>query len=85
MDTLILFRIKIYLVIVPSIVSWVWGGGWLYQLGFKDYGGSGCIHLTGGTIGIACSLILGPRLGLINDFFITKELRVNQKLEKLNL
>jgi len=50
---------------------WVWGGGWLSQLGhsfglghgFVDFAGSSVIHMAGGVIGLAGAVMLGPRLG----------------------
>jgi Amt family ammonium transporter len=50
-------------VLYPVIEHWVWGGGWLAQIGFKDYAGSGVVHLTGGMFALAAAFIIGPRLG----------------------
>ncbi len=47
----------------PVTGSWVWGGGWLDQLGFYDFAGSTLVHGVGGAAGLACVIILGPRLG----------------------
>ncbi len=47
----------------PVIEHWVWGGGWLSQLGFIDYAGSGVVHLTGGMFALTAAYIIGPRLG----------------------
>ena len=52
--------------IYPVISSWVWGGGWLQQLGFHDHGGAGVVHLTSGLAGMVGTYILGPRLGMFN-------------------
>lgn len=49
--------------VYPVIVAWTWGNGWLQQLGFKDFAGSGIVHLTGGISGLVGSLIVGPRIG----------------------
>lgn len=49
--------------IYPVIVHWTWGEGWLFQLGYYDFAGSGIVHLTGGMIGLAAAIICGPRLG----------------------
>lgn len=67
----ILFSICIGAFIYPIYGSWVWGGGWLAQLGvlkglghgFVDYAGSSVVHLQGGALAIVTSLILGPRIG----------------------
>ncbi|MCP5421045.1 MAG: ammonium transporter [Gammaproteobacteria bacterium] len=49
--------------IYPVQGYWKWGGGFLDQLGFLDYAGSGVVHLCGGTAALAGVLLLGPRLG----------------------
>ena len=49
--------------IYPVIVAWTWGAGWLYEMGFADFAGSGVVHLTGGIAGLAGAAIAGPRLG----------------------
>jgi Amt family ammonium transporter len=47
----------------PIVEHWVWGGGWLSQIGFIDYAGSGVVHLTGGMFALMAAIIIGPRLG----------------------
>ncbi|MBI2815719.1 MAG: ammonium transporter [Acidobacteria bacterium] len=42
---------------------WIWGGGWLAQMGFRDFAGSTVVHAVGGWSGLAGILVLGPRLG----------------------
>lgn len=49
--------------IYPIEAHWVWGGGWLSQMGFHDFAGSTCIHMVGGTAAIIGAKILGPRIG----------------------
>ena len=53
--------------IYPIIACWVWGGGWLQELGFHDHGGSGVVHMTSGLAGMIGTYILGPRLGIFKD------------------
>jgi len=50
----------------PLFAHWVWGGGWLAQLGFLDSGGSGVIQVTGGLTALSITWILGPRRGKFN-------------------
>ncbi|MCE8017400.1 ammonium transporter [Halomonas sp. MCCC 1A17488] len=50
-------------VIYPVSGYWTWGGGWLSELGFSDYAGSGIVHLAGAAAALAGVLILGPRKG----------------------
>ena len=47
----------------PMIEHWVWGSGWLSQMGFVDYAGSGVVHLTGGMFALIAAYVIGPRLG----------------------
>lgn len=49
--------------IYPVASGWAWGGGWLYDLGYRDFSGSGIVHLLGGTCGLVGTIILGPRIG----------------------
>jgi ammonium transporter, Amt family len=49
--------------IYPIVVHWVWGGGWLAELGFVDFAGSTVVHATGGVIALIGAAILGPRIG----------------------
>lgn len=49
--------------IYPISGMWMWGGGWLYALGFKDFAGSIVVHAVGGMAGLAGAIALGPRLG----------------------
>ena len=49
--------------VYPIEAHWVWGGGWLAQLGFHDFAGSCCIHMVGGISAIIGAKILGPRIG----------------------
>ncbi|TDB39669.1 MAG: ammonium transporter [Actinobacteria bacterium] len=49
--------------IYPIIGHWVWGGGWLQQLGFWDFAGSTVVHSVGAWAALAGVLVLGPRLG----------------------
>ena len=61
-------------VIYPIFGNWVWGGGWLAQLGTNfhlghghvDFAGSSVVHMTGGVIGLAGAWLLGPRIGKYN-------------------
>ncbi len=49
--------------IYPIEAHWIWGGGWLSQLGFHDFAGSCAIHMVGGLSALIGAAILGPRIG----------------------
>ena len=49
--------------IYPIEAHWIWGGGWLAQIGFHDFAGSCAIHMVGGISAIIGAKMLGPRIG----------------------
>ncbi|MGN0355401.1 MAG: ammonium transporter [Muricoprocola sp.] len=49
--------------IYPVEAHWIWGGGWLVQMGFHDYAGSCAIHMVGGISACIGAKLLGPRIG----------------------
>ena len=53
----------ISLIIYPISGHWIWGGGWLAQIGFHDFAGSTCVHMVGGAIACLGAWMLGPRIG----------------------
>jgi ammonium transporter, Amt family len=66
-----IFSIIIGAFIYPVFGCWVWGGGWLAQLGYRlglghgavDYAGSGVVHLQGGALALITAILIGPRIG----------------------
>ena len=50
-------------VIYPIEAHWIWGGGWLSDLGFHDFAGSCAIHMVGGISALIGAKLLGPRIG----------------------
>lgn len=59
----ILISIFISAFVYPIEGHWSWGGGWLSELGFHDFAGSTVVHLCGGALALAGSIVLGPRIG----------------------
>ena len=59
----LLYTAFISAIIYPISGHWVWGGGWLGELGFIDFAGSTVVHSVGGWAALAGVLILGPRIG----------------------
>eukprot|EP00316_Scyphosphaera_apsteinii_P011547 CAMPEP_0119319740 /NCGR_PEP_ID=MMETSP1333-20130426/50209_1 /TAXON_ID=418940 /ORGANISM="Scyphosphaera apsteinii, Strain RCC1455" /LENGTH=697 /DNA_ID=CAMNT_0007326225 /DNA_START=167 /DNA_END=2260 /DNA_ORIENTATION=+ len=50
-------------VVYSTGVRWTWGGGWLHELGFHDFAGSGVVHLVGGSAAVVGAAVVGPRSG----------------------
>jgi ammonium transporter, Amt family len=69
-----IYGVLVGAVIYPLFGNWVWGGGWLSQLGANfhlghghvDFAGSSVVHMTGGVIALVGAWILGPRMGKYN-------------------
>ncbi|ASB50616.1 MULTISPECIES: ammonium transporter [Marinilabiliaceae] len=59
----LIFTLIITLVIYPISGHWVWGDGWLAEMGFHDFAGSTVVHSVGGWVALAGAAIVGPRLG----------------------
>lgn len=63
--------------IYPIEAHWIWGGGWLSQLGFHDFAGSCAIHMVGGISALIGAKILGPRIGKFKKDEKGKVVKVN--------
>ena len=63
--------------IYPIEAHWIWGGGWLSQLGFHDFAGSCAIHMVGGISALIGAKILGPRIGKFDTDKNGKVIKVN--------
>jgi Amt family ammonium transporter len=67
----VVYGFFIAMFVYPLYASWVWGGGWLSQLGRNfglghgvvDFAGSSVVHMVGGVSGLAGAIVLGPRMG----------------------
>lgn len=64
-------------VIYPIEAHWIWGGGWLSQLGFHDFAGSCAIHMVGGISALIGAAMLGPRIGKFSKDKSGKITKVN--------
>ncbi len=70
----IIMSLWVSMFIYPVAAGWVWGGGWLANLGRTlglgngavDFAGSGCVHTIGGLVGLTGAMVIGPRLGKFN-------------------
>ncbi|MDF1571434.1 MAG: ammonium transporter [Bacteroidales bacterium] len=59
----LIFSVAITVIIYPISGHWVWGGGWLSELGFHDFAGSTVVHSVGAWVGLIGAAMVGPRLG----------------------
>ena len=58
-----IYSLLISLLIYPVSGHWIWGGGWLAEMGFHDFAGSTAVHMVGGVAAFVGAMVLGPRLG----------------------
>ena len=59
----LIFVVFLAAIVYPIQGSWVWGAGWLSELGFSDFAGSTLVHSTGGWAALAGAIVLGARKG----------------------
>ncbi|MFW6163142.1 MAG: ammonium transporter, partial [Planctomycetota bacterium] len=59
----LMYTVVVSAVVYPIIGHWVWGGGWLAELGMGDFAGSTVVHATGGWVAFVGTVMLGPRIG----------------------
>jgi Amt family ammonium transporter len=70
-SSFLVYGFFISMVVYPLFANWVWGGGWLSQLGANfglghghvDFAGSSVVHMVGGVAALAGAMVLGPRIG----------------------
>ena len=62
-SAVLLFTAFWSLLVYSPITHWVWGGGWLGELGLKDFAGGTVVHVTAGTAAVVAAVTLGPRRG----------------------
>lgn len=61
----IIYSVVVGAFIYPIVVHWVWGGGWISELGFVDFAGSTVVHATGGIVALIGAAMVGPRVGRV--------------------
>lgn len=57
------YTIALTLIVYPISGYWIWGDGWLADLGFHDFAGSTVVHMVGGVAAFVGAIFLGPRIG----------------------
>ena len=72
-----IYSILISAVIYPVSGHWIWGGGWLAQIGFHDFAGSCAIHMVGGISALVGAKLLGARIGKFERDKSGKVIKVN--------
>src|SRR5216117_2459634 len=73
-SSFVIFGFFMSMLVYPIFANWVWGGGWLSQLGTNfglghghvDFAGSSVVHMVGGVAALAGAIVLGPRIGKYN-------------------
>lgn len=72
-----IYSAMISLVVYPIEAGWVWGNGWLVNMGFIDFAGSAAIHSVGGTAALIGAILVGPRIGKYDRDENGKVVKVN--------
>jgi Amt family ammonium transporter len=62
----LVFATLFSVIVYPPIAHWIWGGGWLAEMGQQDFAGSTVVHLTGAMAALAATILLKPRIGKFN-------------------
>jgi len=62
-SSMLLFSVLWLLVVYAPTTHWVWGGGWLSQMGFYDYAGGTVVHINAGIAALVAAIMLGQRKG----------------------
>lgn len=59
----IVFTVLWLTVVYTPVAHWVWGGGWMHDMGALDFAGGNVVHINAGVAGLVLSMMLGKRLG----------------------
>lgn len=62
-SSMLIFSAAWLLAVYAPITHWVWGGGWLAQMGLYDFAGGTVVHITAGVAAVVSAIVLGPRQG----------------------
>ena len=65
-SALLIFIAAWVLLVYFPVAHWVWGGGWLADIGFRDFAGGAVVHITAGVAALVAALVLGSRSGFPN-------------------
>lgn len=64
-SSMLIFSVLWTLVVYFPVANWVWGGGWLGQMGLIDFAGGTVVHITAGVAALVLALVIGPREGFL--------------------
>ena len=62
-----IYSVLISAIVYPISGHWIWGGGWLAEMGFHDFAGSTAVHMVGGVASLIGAWMIGPRIGKYNE------------------
>lgn len=62
-SAVLIFSVAWLLVVYAPVTHWVWGGGWLGEMGLMDFAGGVVVHITAGVAALVCALVIGNRRG----------------------
>ncbi|MDX1345179.1 MAG: ammonium transporter [Sedimenticolaceae bacterium] len=62
-SSMVIFSALWLLAVYVPVTHWVWGGGWLGEMGLYDFAGGTVVHITAGVAALVAALVLGPRRG----------------------
>ena len=63
----IIYSFFISAIVYPVSGHWIWGGGWLAEMGFHDFAGSTVVHMVGGVAALVGAKMIGPRIGKYSE------------------
>ncbi|MFZ8973765.1 MAG: ammonium transporter [Pseudomonadales bacterium] len=66
-SSMLVFSAIWLLAVYVPITHWVWGGGWLGQMGLLDFAGGTVVHITAGVAAVVAAIVMGPRQGFPNQ------------------
>ena len=65
-SAMLLFSAAWMLLVYAPVCHWVWGGGWLGNMGLQDFAGGTVVHITAGVAALVAAVMMGSRRGLAN-------------------
>ncbi|MSR10403.1 MAG: ammonium transporter [Gammaproteobacteria bacterium] len=76
-SAMLLFSVLWTLVVYFPVAHWVWGGGWLMDMGLIDFAGGTVVHVTAGVSALVFALVLGPRKGFLTSAMMPHNLTMS--------